>query len=74
MTGTRPALKTTAFERRVPWPLLSKEPLTHNALGMIAAKTGMDSVDALEAVGETCGRQRFRIEPATQIEKCSGNA
>jgi hypothetical protein len=41
---------------------------------MIETKTGMDSVDALKAIGETCGRQRFRIEPATQIKKCSGNA
>ena len=30
-------------------------------------KTGMDSVDALKAVGETQGRQRFWTEPAPQI-------
>jgi hypothetical protein len=34
---------------------------------MIEAKTGMDSVGALKAVDETWGRQRFRIEPATQM-------
>jgi hypothetical protein len=35
-----------------------------NPLGMIAAKTGIDSIDALKAVGETLGSEGVRTEPA----------
>ena len=67
MVGTCPASKTTAFERsRAPAVALERA-ADANALGMIEAKTGIDSVGALKAIGETSGRQRFRSEPATQI-------
>jgi hypothetical protein len=65
----RPGLKTTAFERETPWPLLSKEPLTHTPLGMIPAKTGMSSVHPLEGVDEARRRQIRRREPTAQIPK-----
>jgi hypothetical protein len=35
---------------------------------MIEPKTGMDSVNALKAVGESRGREFVWAEPATQIE------
>jgi hypothetical protein len=63
MTGTRPVLKTTAFERRVPWPLPSIAAYA-NALGMIAPKTGMDSVYSLKTICETRRHQRPWTEPA----------
>ena len=32
MTGTRPVRNSAAFERRAPWPLLSKKPRTQTPL------------------------------------------
>jgi hypothetical protein len=34
---------------------------------MIAAESGMNSVDLLEPVGEACGGQLIRAEPAAQV-------
>src|SRR5258705_451677 len=45
-----------------------------HALGMIAAETGMNSVDPLKSVGEPRRRQCVWREQTTQIEKCSRNA
>jgi hypothetical protein len=45
-----------------------------NAFGMIAAKTGVDSVDSLKTGDEPRRRKFMRTEPTAQIEKCSRNA
>lgn len=45
-----------------------------NAFGMIAAKTGMNSVVPFKLVNEPRGRQRLWAEPAAQIKKSCHNA
>jgi hypothetical protein len=67
MVGTCPASKTTAFERSRAPAVALETAADANSVSMMEAKTGIDSVGALKAVGETSGRQRFRIEPATPI-------
>ena len=69
MTGTRPGLKTTAFERRAPCAVALEITADADALGMIEAKTGIDSIGAFKSVDEPRRRQRVWAEPAAQIEK-----
>jgi hypothetical protein len=59
-------LRLRPFERSRALAVALETAADANSVSMIEAKTGIDSVGALKAVGETSGRQRFRIEPATQ--------
>ena len=74
ITGTRPGLKTAAFESRAPCAVALEITADADAFGMIAAETGMDSVVPFKLVDEPRGRQRLWAEPAAQIEKSCHNA
>ena len=65
--GHAPRLKDDRFRETDAIPVAFKEPGNAHPPGMVATEAGVDSIDFLETVGESRGRQIIRTEPSAEI-------
>ena len=54
-------------------PVALEETRNTDALGVVAAETGVNAADLLERIGEPRGRQRIRSEPTAEVGEAAGD-